>query len=123
MDRRLQDARRHGVFVVPAQVKNSGVAALVEADRKIRVRLEQIHGLKKESLEFLVRAREEAPFESLAGFLRRTQSNETERRALAAVGAFSPDKSAELLTPMPILERVRHDFALTGLTVGDHPNC
>lgn len=145
----VQDARRHGVVVLPACVRDSGVETRVEGDRKIRVGLGQIRGVKKESLEFLVRVRGEEPFDSLADFLRRTHFTETERRALAAVGAlnalagnrrhalwemsrqdlqddlfagaFSPDHSAELLTPMPILERVRHDFALTGLTVGDHP--
>ncbi len=145
----VQDARRHGVVVSPVCVKESGIETRVEAERRIRVGLGQIHGLKRESLARMMQARGEAPFASLADFLRRTKFSEVERRALASVGAlnalagnrrqalwemsrqdleddlfagaFAPDVSAELLTPMPILERLRHDFALMGMTVGDHP--
>ncbi len=145
----VQDARRHGVVVRPACVQNSEVATTVESDRIIRVGLGQIRGVRRDSLDALIKTRRQSPFLSFADFLRRTDFTEPERRALATVGAlnglarnrrhalwemsrqdlqddlfaeaFTPDNSAELLTPMPILERLRHDFALTGLTVGEHP--
>lgn len=145
----VQDARRHQVLVRPACVQASEVLTMVEGDRVIRIGLGQIRGIRKERLEALARERSTAPFASLADLLKRTRFSEDERRALASAGALNAltgtrrnalwemsrqdieddlfagfltgDGVAEQLTPMTILERVRHDFALTGLTVGDHP--
>ncbi len=145
----VQDARRHGITVKPACVQNSQAGVSVEADDVIRLGLRQIRGLREATLADLLAERRRAVFSSIADFLRRTRFSTDERRALASVGAlntlagnrrhalwemsrqdlqddlfaeaFTPDGSAELLTPMPIMERLRHDFALTGMTVGDHP--
>ncbi len=145
----VQDARRHGITVRPVCVLESQAQTTVAADRVLRLGLAQVRGLRAAGVAELVRQRTETRFASLADFLRRTRFTEEERRALASVGAlnglagnrrhalwemsrqdlnddlftgvFEPDGSADLLTPMPILERLRHDFALTGLTVGEHP--
>ncbi len=145
----VQDARRHGITMRPVCVLASQARAAVEADRVVRLGLEQVRGLRATSVAELVRQRQESPFASLADFLRRIRLGDEERRALASVGAFNglagnrrqalwemsrqdlqddlfagvmeSDGSADLLTPMPVLERLRHDFALTGLTVGEHP--
>jgi error-prone DNA polymerase len=145
----VQDARRHGVTVRPACVGCSAVETTVEADGAVRLGLGRLRGLRAAALRAVVEARAAAPFASLADFLRRVPLAVDERRALAASGALqtlvghrrlalwetsrqdlqddlftealAPDDSSDLLTPMPLLERLRHDFALTGLTVGDHP--
>lgn len=145
----VQDARRHGITVRPVCVQASQSGVSVEADDTIRLGLRQVRGLREANVADLLAERQRTPFGSLADFLRRTRFTAEERRSLASVGAlntlagnrrhalwemsrqdlqddlfadtFTPDGSAELLTPMPIMERLRHDFALTGMTVGDHP--
>jgi error-prone DNA polymerase len=145
----VQDARRHGLTVRPVCVQASAGACTVEGDRAMRLGLGMVRGLRRDTAANLVAERGTAAFTSLADLLRRVRLNETERRALAGSGALNslagnrrqalwemsrqdlqddlfaeviePDASAALLTPMPILERLAHDFAITGLTVGDHP--
>jgi error-prone DNA polymerase len=146
----VQDARRHGITVRPVCVVASACVCTVVEDRVIRLGLGLVQGLRRSSAEALVAARGTTGFSSLADFLRRVRLNETERRALAGSGALngiagnrrqalwemsrqdlqddlfadtieSDDASVALLTPMPVLERLAHDFAIIGLTVGDHP--
>lgn len=145
----VQDARRHGLSVRPVCVAKSQDGATVESDTAFRIGLRSVGGLREASIAAILRARSERPFESPADFVRRTDVNARESHALASSGALnalagsrrqalwetaaadlacdlfagvkSCDASAELLTPMPILDRIKADFAVLSLTTGQHP--
>jgi error-prone DNA polymerase len=146
----VQDARRHGIRVKPVCVARSGWDCTVEADDTIRIGLRYVRGLREAAARELLAARAEAPFASLADFLRRTTLQAGERRALAAVGALqalAPHRRAALwqieaawteegtlfaaldeggdadapLVPMTLTERIGADFAGLGTTTGPHP--
>ncbi len=145
----VQDARRHGINVRPICVEKSQGGASVESDTAFRIGLRSLAGLRATSVDAILRARAERPFESLGDFVQRTNVNPRECHALASSGALNAlagsrrqalwetaaadlacdlfagvkfsDTSAELLTPMPVLERIKADFAAMSLTTGDHP--
>ncbi|HEY1110235.1 MAG TPA: error-prone DNA polymerase [Opitutaceae bacterium] len=86
----LQDGRRHGLVAHPVCVQHSGWNCTVEGDKLIRIGLRYVKGMHQASIEAMIAERAtRGPFASLEDFLRRTDLNATERRALAAVGAFS----------------------------------
>ncbi|MBX7123647.1 MAG: error-prone DNA polymerase [Opitutaceae bacterium] len=145
----VQDARRHGISVRPICVEKSQGGASVESDTAFRIGLRSLAGLRATSVDAILRARAERPFESLGDFVQRTDVNSRECHALASSGALNAlarsrrqalwetaaadlacdlfagvkcsDTSAELLTPMPVLERIKADFAAMSLTTGEHP--
>ena len=145
----VQDARRHGITVRPPCIATSQDGATVESDTAIRVGLRAISGLRAASVVSILRARAERPFDSIADFIRRTTMSPRERHTLSSSGALNPlagsrrhalwesakadlefdlfastksdDTSAEFLTPMPVLERIKADFTTLGLTTGAHP--
>jgi error-prone DNA polymerase len=95
----LQDGRRHGLKVKPVCVVKSEWNCTVEAADTIRIGLRYIKGLHEAAAQAMLAARKEKPFASLDDFLRRTNFNPAERRALAAVGAlnrFAPHRRAAL---------------------------
>ncbi|MSU50262.1 MAG: DNA polymerase III subunit alpha [Opitutus sp.] len=85
----LQDGRRHGLKAKPVCIAASDWACTVEADDTIRIGLLYVKGLRESTARAMLAARKEKPFASLDDFLRRTNFNPTERRALAAVGALN----------------------------------
>ncbi len=145
----VQDARRHSVVVRPPCVQRSRDGAIVEADGTIRIGLRSIRGMRAPSIASILAARDARPFASVAEFVRRAQINRRERHTLSSAGALnvlagsrrqalwecakadlefdlfaqapSDDGSAQLLTPMTLLERINADFATVGVTAGDHP--
>lgn len=144
----IQDARRHGLLIKSVCIVGSDMDTKVLDDRTIRIGLRALHGIKSAHLEHMVAARAQAPFVSLPDFVRRTRFTNAERQTLAGAGALNAlgchrrealweiargdfqddlfnmpgaDTSAGLLTPMNIVERIQADFALVGLTAGDHP--
>jgi error-prone DNA polymerase len=145
----VQDARRHGIRFLPACLVHSGETAAVVADDTVRLGLRGIQGLRQEAVRQMLAARVERPFASVADFLGRTRLNDREQRALAGAGALNalaghrrealwqvaavheddelfraagPESAgAAPLARMTPLERLQHDFALTGLTTGTHP--
>lgn len=144
----IQDARRHGLRVLPPCVQKSQAGATVEGDLVLRIGLRSLNGLRAEHLSQMLAERTRSPFSGLPDFLRRTHFSEAERRTLAGAGALNcfgvhrrealwevtrpdfqdelfdqpgTDASGGLLTPMDVVERLQADFALSGLTVGDHP--
>jgi error-prone DNA polymerase len=84
----IQDGRRHGLKANPVCVCASRWECTVEGDSLIRIGLRYVKGIHEAAVKDMLRAREAAPFTSLDDFLRRTAFTATERRALAAVGAF-----------------------------------
>jgi error-prone DNA polymerase len=144
----VQDARRHGLTVRPVCIATSDFNAKVLDEHTIRIGFRSLRGIKSVHLEHMLGERSKAPFTSIGDLVRRTKFSEAERRILAGAGALnalgchrrealweiarndfqddlfsipSEDASAGLLTPMNIVERIQADFALVGLTAGDHP--
>lgn len=91
----VQDARRHGVRVLPVCVQASAETCEVENDsphgaaRAVRLGLGSVRGLRRSTITALLAARAARPFRSLADFLARTPANPTERRLLAGIGALN----------------------------------
>jgi error-prone DNA polymerase len=131
-------------------VQRSRWECTVEGPDTIRVGLRYVKGLREAAAQTLLAARAEKPFESMDDFLRRTNFIATDRRALAAVGAFhalTPHRRAALwqieaawsdnealfkqfaeayaddapLTAMSNVEETQADFFGLGLTTGEHP--
>jgi error-prone DNA polymerase len=75
--------------VKPVCVVHSEWNCTVEAADTIRIGLRYIKGMHEATAQAMLVTRAERPFASLDDFLRRTQFNPAERRALAAVGALN----------------------------------
>jgi error-prone DNA polymerase len=147
----VQDARRHGVKVLPVCVLLSGAKCEVVDDTTIRLGVSSVKGLGAQAIARLLAAREGRPFASVQDFLRRAEVSTAERRSLALAGALNglaehrrsalwaveaigagdelfrlaPAGPAEMeLSPlerMTHLERLQADYATLGLTTGRHP--
>ncbi|HUR58888.1 MAG TPA: OB-fold nucleic acid binding domain-containing protein, partial [Opitutaceae bacterium] len=146
----LQDGRRHGLQAKPVCVQSSRWECTVEGPATLRVGLRYVKGLREAAARALLAAREGEPFASMDDFLRRTDFIDTERRALASVGAldalnthrraalwqieaaWSNDEAllkqfAEAydeespLAAMSDVETAHADFTGLGLTTGEHP--
>ena len=85
----VQDARRHGVKVLPVCVQLSDERCRVESDAAIRLGLASVHGVRAAAVKAMLDARRERPFASPEDFFRRTSFNPAERRALAGAGALN----------------------------------
>lgn len=112
----LDDARRHGIAVLPPHVNASGADCTVEQDgRAIRVGLK---GLLDMNARLLRAMRDELavrPFDDLADFLRRTRAEMDAATSLIRVGALDglgvtdadrPPTRDELLALLPELKAV-----------------
>ncbi len=146
----VQDARRHGVKVLPPCVQVSEARTRVDDDRTIRLGIGSIKGVRAASVDAMLAARNARPFVSVEDFLRRTSFSAKERRALAGAGALNAlagHRRAALwqvetqaandelfrfavaedatppapLEPMTLVERVRADYTHLELTTGAHP--
>jgi error-prone DNA polymerase len=143
----LQDAKRHGLRVLPVSCVASDIATQVNGDHCLRLGLHQLKGLSRETRERIVSRREVAAFVSLADFLQRVNPSARERRLMANAGALNdlPDVNhrrdalwqSELplyddllqvsgimravLPAMTISERLAADFATQGSSAGPHP--
>ena len=93
----VQDARRHGVEVLPATVTASGWEALLEnatpamtaGAPAVRLGLASIRGLSQAAAAHLVAARQQRPFVNLAEFAARAPLARKDLDRLAAAGALS----------------------------------
>ncbi|MDU0478784.1 error-prone DNA polymerase [Staphylococcus chromogenes] len=80
----IQDARRHGVTILPVSVNDSGV----EADcpnGQIRLGLNLVNGLGEKAAQ---RIEDAAPFQDIADLARRAKLNVAQTEALARAGAL-----------------------------------
>ncbi len=97
----VQDARRHGVELRPADVQHSDVDSKLEltevhpredggrAAPALRLGLGLVKGLKQQSAERLVAARPERPFDSTEDLARRARLDRADLSALAAADALA----------------------------------
>ena len=86
----LEDAKRHRVRARPVSVVQSGLRTTVIDDHHLRLGLHRIKGLRTDTAERIVAARNRQGFISLADFLHRVRPSDRERRILAATGALNP---------------------------------
>jgi error-prone DNA polymerase len=142
----VQDARRHGVKVLPADVQVSGVDSSLEKGA-LRLGLGLVKGLKVISSECLVSARNNGIFSSVEDLARRSGLDRGDLSALAAADALASlaghrrtalwetlavDEATRLglrATPVqaPLLaeptegENIVGDYSTLGLTLRRHP--
>lgn len=87
----VQDARRHGVRVLPVDVNRSGWLCTLERDPNgrlaVRLGFKFVKGLRREVAENLAREAARQPFASVADLLLRGGLNRRELEVLASIGA------------------------------------
>lgn len=144
----LQDARRHGIRVLPVCCLRSAAITEVVADGTLRLGLDRLKGLSAATVERVIAERVRLPFASLEDFLLRTRPTEKEKRLLARSGALNelPQTGHRrqalwqvelplfddllraatvaddgLLPAMSLAERVAADYGTQGASIGPHP--
>ena len=84
----VQDAQRHGVEVRPVDISHSHVEATLEAHRVVRLGLHLIDGLGTRVAQRIVKARQQAPFQSVTDLAQRAQLGPPTLKQLAAANAL-----------------------------------
>jgi error-prone DNA polymerase len=83
------DAKRHGIRVLPPDINQSGVRCSVELGNMLRIGFGYVKGLGEEPAQRIVLEREaNGPYRSLADFIRRVALPTEAVENLVAVGAF-----------------------------------
>ena len=144
----VQDAKRHHVVVRPIDVLHSHHDTTLEPDGAVRLGLHLVHGIRKESAERIVTAREQQALRNTQDLARRANLDQPQMKALAAADALiglsghrrqqvwdaaalrtapallksAPVEEAPLALPSaPEGEAIVWDYASTGLTLRRHP--
>lgn len=146
----IQDAHRHGVAVLPADVTISGWDSVLEGrpPAAVRLGLSLLRGMREDAARRIMEARAVQPFESVADMARRASLDRHDLQVLAAANALErlagdrrqalwqasiavPDK--DLLRPTTIVEDspaltepteaegIVADYRTMGLTLRRHP--
>jgi error-prone DNA polymerase len=89
----LEDAREHGIEILPLDVNRSEPGYVVEplgdgSRRGIRLALKDVHKISDAEVRSILRARAEQPFRDVGDFLRRTTVSRPVVEALTHAGAF-----------------------------------
>jgi error-prone DNA polymerase len=88
----LDDARRHGVEILPLDVNRSEPDYVVEetapGEFAIRLALQDVHGMSGAEIRSILAARAERPFRDVGDLLRRTSVARPVAESLAHAGAF-----------------------------------
>jgi error-prone DNA polymerase len=114
----LQDARRHGIPILPLDVNHSEPDYIVEDHQGswgIRLALQDVHGVSDAEIRSIMQARSERAFTDVEDFLRRTTVSRPVAEALAHAGAFdslAPQRRRHLYAAMTT-EVVRDGEQLT----------
>jgi error-prone DNA polymerase len=146
----IQDAQRHGVKVLPADVRYSEYDCTLEKGAigaELRLGLRLVKGFGRNAGEQLLAARQQAAFIDAQDISQRAQLNQFEMEALAAANALKfqgnryqaywqvsgiepalplmpqPkfNEATPLLKPPSEIEELSSDYAHTGLSVDRHP--
>ena len=144
----LQDAKHHGLRILPVCCIHSGGKTEVIGDRTLRLGLDRLKHLGKPTIQRILSERALRSFDSLEDFLRRVKPGQRERHSLARAGALNglPEvghrrqamwqaelplhddlfqntaaPSSDSLPHMTLAERLSSDFALQGASSGPHP--
>jgi error-prone DNA polymerase len=116
----IEDARRHGVKVLPVDVRRSRWDATLEMRASaeapaVRLGVRSVRGLGSKAKEILEAARAGGPFESIDDFVRRTRFDQRTLRHLAEAGAFDgfvpdePDLRKRRAALWEVLDTLRGD--------------
>jgi error-prone DNA polymerase len=135
----------------PCILKSAWDSLLEGRGRAVRIGFREIHGMSEAQADRIVRVRSEAPLSSLADIVARAELPRDVTMRLAAAGAFAPlglsrrealwkamalDRESPLfegidlpdepgiserLPKMDLVDEMRADYEVTGLTVGPHP--
>jgi error-prone DNA polymerase len=92
----LDDARRHGILILPLDVNRSERGYVVEALEEapagrrygIRLALADVDGISEAEIRSILEARAERPFRDVDDFLRRTRVSRPVAEAIAHAGGF-----------------------------------
>lgn len=147
----VQDARRHGVCVLPVDVLHSDwdstLEILPDNTTAVRLGMNRIKGLPATSAQRIVQARTKQVFTSVDDLGQRAGLARRELSLLAAANALAPlaaerrqalwqatrpqskdllrqasvNSEVPVLAAMPEAQAIESDYALTGLTLGRHP--
>lgn len=143
----VQDAKLHGIRILPVCVVESDEGCKPINDSCIRLGLIQLNGIKRASCKKLVELRKQSPWQSLKDFLLRSDLPKKERRVLAKAGALKKltehrrsalwevekewtedplstrmeEETASPLAMMTPRERLTADYQTASLTIGPHP--
>ncbi|MCI0150205.1 hypothetical protein KNO81_30460 [Paraburkholderia sediminicola] len=147
----VQDARRHGVNVLPVDVTLSNWDSIVEGDSTrapVRLGMSLVRGLKEEAAARIELARAVRPFVDVSDLARRAQLDRKDLQALAAADALrslagdrraalwqavaavpdrdllrgaTDDDATPVLAPMTEGQQIVSDYRTLGLTLGRHP--
>jgi len=146
----LNDARRHGIAVLPADV-NESAANYMPENRRVRIGLATVQGLGQSGAGRIVAARVGHPFASLLDFCRRTRlprrlvenlitagaldgmrgAGEGRRALLWQLGLLDyeqetllsgqePEAAPEELPPLAALEAMAGELRVMGVSAGPH---
>ncbi len=147
----VQDAKRHGVRVLPVDVTISNWDSSIEGATThdpLRLGMSLVRGLKAESAARIEMARAVRPFRDVSDLARRARLDRRDLEMLAAANALqslagerraalwqavaavpdrdllreaSDDDETPALAPMTEGEEIVGDYRATGLTLGRHP--
>ncbi len=141
----VEDARRHGIAILPLDINRSQDHWTIEAG-SLRIPLDRLQGLSREAALRIVRLRADDPFRDLWDFVQRVRPPRAIAERLIRTGAFDfttrprrqllwdlgemdwrPDELAippvVLAAPLPPTtdaERTAADYSLLGLPQGEH---
>ncbi|KAE8756734.1 DNA polymerase III subunit alpha [Paraburkholderia madseniana] len=147
----VQDAKRHGVKVLPVDVTLSNWDSEVEGQTTsspVRLGMSLVRGLKEEAAARIELARAVRPFTDVSDLARRAQLDRKDLQALAAADALrslagdrraalwhavaavpdrdllrgaTDDDATPVLAPMTEGQQIASDYRTLGLTLGRHP--
>jgi error-prone DNA polymerase len=144
----VQDAKRHGVTVRPADVCSSEWDSTIEPGGHVRLGLHLVSGIRKDAAERITAARARQALRSAQDLARRAHLDQSHMKSLAAADALTSLSghrrqqvwdAAALQTPPALLkgapieeaplalpeapegEAIVWDYASTGLTLRQHP--
>ncbi len=141
----VEDARRHGIAVLPLDINRSHARWTIEAGG-LRIPLDRLQGLSREAALHMVSLRGNRPFADLWDFVQRVRPPRATAERLIRAGAFDftgqprrqllwdlgemdwqPNELAipPVVLPAPLpptteAERTATDYALLGLPQGEH---
>ena len=144
----VRDAKLHGLSVKPVCIVQSSAHCTVENDRTLRLGLNQLRGVNRQTIGRILAEREREAWRDLDDFMLRCPMAKDERRVLAGSGALNElghhrrsalwevettrehdlfsriagmrPKNAPL-APMTPIERLEADYGAMELTTGTHP--
>ncbi|PVX83636.1 error-prone DNA polymerase [Paraburkholderia unamae] len=147
----IQDAKRHGVQVLPVDVALSNWDSTIEGastDGPLRLGMSLVRGMKEEAAARIEMARAVRPFLDVSDLARRAQLDRRDLEILASANALrslagdrraalwqsvaavpdrdllrgaTDDDETPVLAPMTEGEEIVVDYRSTGLTLGRHP--